>query len=163
MRTGLLKPISKRTTQTIVFIRASITIATKIASAATVTITPMNSAHLQDGKFGGGGNLFTPETPACRAGSCAYQKRSFGGTADYGATTPSPCWLLFFAFISRLQPEAWWLLHRRVSLRELRTCNNCIKTNCADRQISDRMYQRSKPLSNRAKRSHPGRGECRRQ
>src|SRR5260370_15179466 len=124
MRIGLLKQTSKKTTRTIVFIPASITITTKIASAAMVTITPMNSAHLQDGKFGGGGNLFILEMPACRAGLCASRKRSFGGTADYGATTPSPCWLLFFGYISRLQPEAWWLRHSRVSLRELRTCNN---------------------------------------
>ena len=71
MRTGLLKPTSKKTTQTTVFIQASITITTKIASVAMVTITPMNSAHLQGGNCGGGGNLFILEMPACRAGSCA--------------------------------------------------------------------------------------------
>jgi hypothetical protein len=36
--------------------------ATKIGSAVTVTIIPMTSARIQVGKFGGDGNLFTPET-----------------------------------------------------------------------------------------------------
>jgi hypothetical protein len=73
LRTGRSKPISKKTTRTTVFIRASITMAMKIASAA--TITPMKSGHLQDGRFGRGGNLSIPETITCRSGSCAYQRR----------------------------------------------------------------------------------------
>ena len=35
--------------------------AMKIASAAMVSIIPMKSGHLQDGKFGEGGNLSLPE------------------------------------------------------------------------------------------------------
>jgi hypothetical protein len=38
---------------------------------------------------------------SCPAGSCAFRRRLFGVTADCGATTPSPCWVLFFAFIFR--------------------------------------------------------------
>src|SRR5260370_41707580 len=101
MRTERSKLILKKITQTIVFIRASTTIATKIASATMGTIAPMKSAHLPDEKIGGGGSLFIPEMPGYPAGSCACRRKLFGVTADYGATIPWPCWLLFFAFISR--------------------------------------------------------------
>src|SRR5436190_1192568 len=40
--------------------------ATRTASAAALTITPMKYAPVPDGKYGEGGNLSTPETPACR-------------------------------------------------------------------------------------------------
>ena len=81
--------------------QANITTVTRIASAATPTITLMKSAPRRETKFGGGGNLFLPETIGNPFGSCAYQRRSFGATADCGAITPSPWWQLFSAFSFR--------------------------------------------------------------
>ena len=105
LRTGRSKPISEKTTQTIPSIRASITTATKIASAATLTIIPTRSAQLRETKFGDDGNLFIPATTACPAGSCVCRKRLYGATADCGATTPSLCSALFSACNSRCPPE----------------------------------------------------------
>jgi hypothetical protein len=68
LRTARSRPISKKTTQTTVFTRANITMAMKIAFAAMVSITPMKSGHLQDGKFGEGGNLSLPEMIVCPSG-----------------------------------------------------------------------------------------------
>ena len=77
--------------------KANITTVTRIASAVTPTITPTRSAHQRETKSGDGGNLLLPETIGSPSGSCAYQRRSFGATADCGAITPSPCWRLFSA------------------------------------------------------------------
>ena len=99
--TGHSKPISSKTTQTIPFIRASITTAMKIASATMVITIPTRSARRRDEKSGGDGNLFIPERPAYRAGSCVFRRRLFGATSAYGATIPSPCWVLYSAFSFR--------------------------------------------------------------
>ena len=70
MTTGLSKRISLRTTQTIVFTRANVTMATKIAFAAMVTITPMK---------------FAPPT-----GREIWRKWQF----VYTGNTRVPCWIV---------------------------------------------------------------------
>jgi hypothetical protein len=50
----------------------------KIASATMLTITPMNSGHLQETKFGDGGNLFIPEMPVCVLGRARTEGDNLG-------------------------------------------------------------------------------------
>src|SRR5260221_1155542 len=60
-RIGHSKPISHGIIPTILFIRASITTATKISFAATVTIIRTKSVHQRVESFGGAGNLRSEE------------------------------------------------------------------------------------------------------
>src|SRR6516165_9636233 len=97
---------------------------TKIASATMVTIIRMNLVDLRLKSSGDVGSLFIQGMLACPVGSCVCQKRSFGGTADCGATTPWRCWPLYFASSFRSQRREVWLHRHCIAFRTHRICNS---------------------------------------
>src|SRR5438477_211377 len=113
LRTGPSKPISNKTIPIFHFTRASTTMVMKRASVAMGITVPVTSIHRREKNSGGGGNLSTLETLASPVGSCACLKTLFGVTEVCGATTRLRCSARSFAWNSRCQPKAKWLLPSR--------------------------------------------------
>src|SRR5215475_12505894 len=95
MRTGPSKRTFGKTYATEPFSPASLTTVTKNSFVVVQTIIQVKHALPLGKKTGNAGNLFTPATRVCPAGSCAYRRRSFGVTAGYGVITQWRCSALF--------------------------------------------------------------------